>query len=236
MSEGKSKATSCILYGCLTMVVLSIIIVVVLIFGARYGYKKLVNTYTSPVAQQLPTVSYTDAEVQSLTNRLGAFQMAANALTNEVTLTLNARDINVLINSQEGLKDLRNKFHVEIEKDTIKSGVSVPLDGFGLDALKGRFLNGKAGLKVAIVNGQLTVNLDSLEVNGSPVSPSFMTQLKTENLAKDVQLDPEAQKLMQRVEKLTIENGEVILKVKPTPVTPAPTAPATTNAAPAGVI
>lgn len=234
MSEGKSKATSCVLYGCLTMVVLSIIIVVILIFGARYGYKKLVNTYTSPAAVQLPAVTYTDAEVQSLTNRLGSFQMAANALTNEVTLVLNARDINVLIHSQNQLKDLRDRFHVEIDKDTIKSGVSVPLDSFGLDALKGRFLNGTAGLKVAVVNGQLTVNLDSLTVNGSPVSPSFMTQLKAENLAKDVKLDPEAQKLLQRVEKLTIENGEVILKIKPVPVEQ--TAPGTTNAAPAGVI
>jgi len=58
--------------------------------------------------------------------------------------------------------------------------------------------------------------------------------LKAENLAKDVKLDPEAQKLLQRVEKLTIENGEVILKIKPVPVEQ--TAPGTTNAAPAGVI
>ncbi len=234
MSEDSSKAKSCVLYGCLTTVVVFIIIGVALVFGARYGYKKLVSTYTSPSATTLPAVTYTDAELQSLTNRMAAFQLSANALTNEVTLTLSARDINVLIHSQDQLKDMRDKFFVEIEKDTIKSALSIPLDVFGLDALKGRFLNGKAGLKVAVTNGQLTVRLDSLEMNGSPASPAFMTQLKNENLAKDVQLDADTQKLMQRVEKLTIENGEVILKVKPVPS--GPTVPATTNAPSTGVI
>jgi len=234
MSEGKSKTTNCILFGCLTMVVVFIILGVAGILGARYGYKKLVNTYTSPTAAQLTAITYTAEELQSLTNRLGAFQLEANALTNEVTLTLSARDINVLIHSEDELKGLRDKIHVEIDKDTIKSAVSMPLDGFGLDALKGRYLNGTAGLKVTVTNGKLTVNLDSLEVNGTPVSASFMTQLKSENLAKDVDLGPEGEKLMKRVESLTIENGDVILKLKPAPQPQ--TNPATTNAAPVGII
>jgi len=216
------------------MVVIFIILGVAGILGARYGYKKLVGTYTSPAAAQLPAVTYTGEELQSLTNRLNAFQMAANALTNEATLKLSARDINVLIHSHDELKEARDRFFVEIEDDTIKSAVSVPLDNFGLDALKGRFLNGKAGLKVEIKNGQLTVNLDSLEVNGSRVSPSFMTQLKGENLAKDVKFDAETKKMLQRVEKLAIENGELILKLKPAPEPS--TSPANTNGAPAGVL
>jgi hypothetical protein len=222
------------MFGCLTMVVVFIILGVAGILGARYGYKKLVSTYTSPAAAQLPAVTYTDQELQSLTNRLGAFQLEANALTNEVTLTLSAHDINVLIHSEDELKGLRDKIYVEVDKDTIKSAVSMPLDGFGLEALKGRYLNGKAGLKVAVTNGKLTVNLDSLEVNGTPVSASFMTQLKSENLAKDIDMGPEGEKLMKRVESLTIENGDVILKLKPAPQPP--NNPATTNAAPAGVI
>ncbi len=216
------------------MVVIFIILGVAGILGARYGYKKLVGTYTSPAAAQLPAVTYTGEELQSLTNRLNAFQMAANALTNEATLKLSARDINVLIHSHDELKEARDRFFVEIEDDTIKSAVSVPLDNFGLDALKGRFLNGKAGLKVEINNGQLTVNLDSLEVNGSRVSPSFMTQLKGENLAKDVKFDAETKKMLQRVEKLAIENGELILKLKTAPEPN--TSPANTNGTPAGVI
>lgn len=216
------------------MVVIFIILGVAGILGARYGYKKLVGTYTSPAAAQLPAVTYTGEELQSLTNRLNAFQMAANALTNEATLKLSARDINVLIHSHDELKEARDRFFVEIEDDTIKSAVSVPLDNFGLEALKGRFLNGKAGLKVEVKNGQLIVNLDSLEVNGNRVSPSFMTQLKGENLAKDVKFDAETTKMLQRVEKLAIENGELILKLKTAPEPK--TTPANTNGAPTGVI
>ncbi|HEY1170448.1 MAG TPA: hypothetical protein VGH19_03675 [Verrucomicrobiae bacterium] len=234
MSEGKSNTKNCLIYGCATMFVMFIVGVAVIFFGARWGYKKLVNTYTSATANQLPAVTYTDAEVQSLTNRLDNFKIAANALTNEVTLKLNARDINVLIHSQDELKNMRDKFHIEIGKDTITSAVAVPLDGFGLDALKGRFLNGKAGLKVSIVDGKIDVRLDSLEMNGTPASPSFITQLKNENLAKDIKLDPQEEKILQRVEKLTIENGEVILKLKA--ATEEKSVPATTNAVPADVI
>lgn len=235
MSEGKSKATNCVLYGCLSMVVLAIVISLVTFFGVRYGYKKLVNTYTSPAAAQLPAVTYTDAEVQTLTNRLAMFEMAANTLTNEATLTLSDRDINVLIHSQEDLKNMRDKFHFEIQNDTIMSDISVPLDSFGLDSLKGRYLNGTAGLKVEVNNGKLVVRLDSLKVNGSPVSGAFIAQLKQENLAKDVQFGPEQEKVLKRIEKLGIENGQIILKLKPVPQGQQGT-PATTNASPAGVI
>lgn len=228
MSEGKSKTNSCIFYGCLTMVIVFIVLTVAAILGARYGIKKLVNTYTSPTMATLPAVNYTPDEYQTLTNRLESFRVESDTSTGEVTLELSAQDINILIQTQEGIKDFKDHFYVEIDKDTISSQLSVPLDRLEIGALKGRYLNGKAGLKVEVVNGRLDIRLDSLEVNGAPVGGSFMGQLKNENLAKDVQMSPEEEKIMKRVEKLSVKDGKVIIKVKPKA--------ANTNAPPADIV
>lgn len=221
MSEGKSRAQNCLVYGCLTMVVVVIIMGLVGVFGVRYGYKKIVESYTSPTPVQVPVVQYTPEEWSALTNRLGLFKLQAAANTNEITLSLSARDINILLN-QRMAQNPKEQFNVQIEKDTIRSQISLPLDRIGLDALKGRYVNGMADIKVGIIDGVPDVRITGLEVNGNKVPGTITGRLSDKNLFENGSFDPDTEKVLKRVEKLTVEDGQILLKLKPLPPNDAP--------------
>jgi hypothetical protein len=230
MSEGKSGTKNCLMYGCLTMVIMGIVVILITVFGARYGFRKLVSNYTSATPAQMPVVQYTPAELTTLTNRLEAFKLEANAQTNTVTLMLNAQDINTLMDALPELQPYKNHLRVEIHDNTIKSQISLPLDKLEIDAVKGRFLNGTADVKVKVIDGRLDVRLEGMAVNGLKATGSFMAQLQNENIAKDIKFDPQTTKALQRVESLTVENGQMILKLKA--LNPAASTGVSTNAVP----
>ena len=234
MSEGDSNKKNCLVYGCLSAVVLGVVMILIAIFGARYGLKKLVDNYTSAVPTKMPAVQYAPADLTALTNRLEAFKLEADAQTNAATLTLSAQDINTLVDALPELQIYKGRLHFDIQTNIIKSQISLPLDKLEIGAVKGRYLNGTADVKVKVINGKLDVRLEGMEVNGVKATGAFMAQLQNENIAKDMNSDPKIQKILQRVESLTVENGQVILKLKA--LTEPQTAPATTNAAPTGVI
>jgi hypothetical protein len=211
------------------MVVMAVVVLLVAILGARYGLKKFVSNYTSPTPAAMPVVRYTPAELTALTNRWQAFTVEADKQTNEVTLSLSAQDINTLIDALPDLQQFRDHIRFEIHTNVIKSQISVPLDELKVDAVKGRYLNGRADVKVKIVNGRLDLRLEGMEVNGVKASGAFLTQLQNENLAKDMKASPEAERILKRAESLTVENGQVILRLKPL-TQPSGASSVTTNA------
>lgn len=214
MSEGKSRTQNCLLYSCLTMVVVLIIAGLAVVFGIRFGYKKMVDAYTSPASVPVPVVQYSPEEWSALTNRLGMFKLQAQDNTNEIALSLSAKDINILLNQRKA-QNGNDQFHVQIDKDVIRSQISLPLDAMGMDSLKGRYMNGVADIKLSIIDGQPDVRITGLEVNSNKVPGTITGRLMDKNLLQNWQIDPETEKVLKRVEKLTVEDGQVILKLKP---------------------
>ena len=84
--------------------------------------------------------------------RVDAFRKALDSGKPSEPLVLDSDDINVLIADNP---DLQDKVHVDIEGDKVNGQVSFPLEGIGLPAFKGRYLNGKATLKVSLEDGFL---------------------------------------------------------------------------------
>lgn len=232
MSEGKSSfgAKNCIVYGCVTMLVMGVVVILVAFFGARYGFRKLVDNYTSPTPIKMPAVQLAPNEIMVLTNRLDAFKVEASTNASEITFSLDANEINALLNTLPELLPYKDTLSVGIKEDVIKAQISLPLDALNLSALKGKFLNGNADVKVSVINGKLDVRLSNLEVNGNKASGAFMTQLQNENLAQDLKLDPDSQRVLERVESIKVEQGRVVIKVKPSGSNSA------TNAPPKGAI
>ena len=111
-------------------------------------------------------------------------------------------------------EDLRDKVHVDVEGDKVKGQVSFPLEGIGLPAFKGRYLNGKATLKVSLEDGFLRVTLDALEVKGKPVPATFIDQLRTKNLAEDASRNPENAEAIRKLESIQVKDGKVIIKAR----------------------
>lgn len=215
MSEEKSgKGRGCLFYGCLGLVVLFVVGAVGLYFGTRFVLNKAVSIYTSTSPAALPKVTISDDEFSVLQKRVADFSAVVKNPTNAASLTLSSDEVNALIAKDPGFSAFNNKLHVAIEGNQLKGTVSWPLDELGISKLKGRYVNGMAGLKAALVNGQLIVNLDSLAVNGKTLPESVMQGLRAENLAKDLNKDPKKAEFIRKFENFEIKDGKLTLKVK----------------------
>lgn len=115
---------------------------------------------------------------------------------------------------------------VNIKDDQIEGQVSIPLDEVG-EFAKGRYLNGSAVFDVGLAAGRLLVFVDSVEVKGKPLPDALMQQLRADNLAKNVNSEQDVSSFVDKLESITVENGEVRVVPKKLENDQAEEAPAT---------
>jgi hypothetical protein len=211
------RQRGCFFYGCIIasiLAVLMLILVAVIGFVAYRALNQLVDQYTSTQPRDLPKVEMPAEERAALKDRVEAFRKAAEAGTPIQPLVLTSNDLNALIEENEQLK---GKIYVSVEGDKLKGQISLPLDLLKLSMVRGRYLNGEADLKASLQEGVLIVTLDSIEVNGQRPPEEFLTQMRQQNLAKDVYKDSKHSEMIRKLESLEIKDGKIILKVRTRP-------------------
>jgi hypothetical protein len=216
MSNGTNppKKRGCLFYGCLSMVILGLVLALMLGIGlyvAKRTVTKLINDYSDSAPQTIETVTYPPPQRQALQAQLDAFKAAVDGSKSGVELVLTATDLNVLIGENP---DLKGKLFLTLDNDKVTGKVSIPLDDFGPLKLKGRYLNGTAALRVALESGQLDVRVDSVEVRGKPLPGPLSSELKKNNLAQNANQNPDQAKQLEKISSLQIKDGKVILRSK----------------------
>jgi hypothetical protein len=217
------KRHGCFFYGCITCIVLFLIVAITGFFAARYALNKItafVERYTETAPMALPKTQMAEAEYQLLDKRVTAFTDALRARKPVPPLELTSEEINALIANQPDWKQLKGKVFVKIEDDKIKGQVSLPMDDFanrmpGLSRLKGRFLNGSAAFKASLTNGVLSVTLQSVEVKGQSPSGQTMATLQGINFAQNTAQDAKTSEALGKLESIEVKDGKLIIKAKP---------------------
>jgi len=210
------KKRGCFFYGCVSFIVLSLLVVLLGYLGVRYVIR-VTHEYTDNKPVLVESMEVSPAQLQALRTRIAEFKAVLDDQKTSQELALSAEDINALIASEPDLKDLKNKLFVIIDGDHIKGKVSIPLDNFGPLRLKGRYLNGVATFKASLENGALMVALDDLEVKGKPLPARILAQFKNQNLAQNAQRDPATAQAIQKFESIRVKDGSIILKNKTKP-------------------
>ena len=198
----------CFFYGCITSLVLLVIVLVGILAALHYA-KKLVNLYTDTQPVELPTVQMPPGDVDKLKQRFAAFQDAVRGRRVTEPLVLTADDINALIASGPGQQDLKGKFYVNLEGDQCKAELSLPLNMF-----KGRYLNGSGTFNLAFRNGVLFVSPQTVTVKGKPLPENYMREIRKQNLAAKLASDPEAAAVLQGLEDIQVKDGKLLLLPK----------------------
>lgn len=180
----------------------------------------MLNQFTSETAQTFPVPEAEPAQVESLVARFDSFGQAMNERRDAEALVLTGDEINLLINNHPEMKEMAGKAQVEIVGDKLFANISVPLGDMG-EAVKGRYLNGRASIRLFLLNGTLQGFIDDVEVNGMKIPAPFMAQLKSENIFKGANQDPKFQSSLGALEDLKIENGQIIIVPKPAAERPA---------------
>lgn len=217
MSDDQAKkGHGCFFYGCLTVAIVVVVGLLALFLITRSMINRMVEKYTEPTPMTLPTLEISAAEVSEVQQRWKTFQ---EGLTNQTaqTLELTEKDLNALILNDANLSELKNKVHVSIAGDQLKGQVSIPLDNFPIGKVKGRFLNGTAGIKVSLDNGILLVTLQSLEVKGESVPEQVMAGIRQQNLAQDAYKDVQKAEALRRLESIQVNDGRLIIKPRTSP-------------------
>ncbi|MFK8113611.1 MAG: hypothetical protein AB8B91_15525 [Rubripirellula sp.] len=125
-------------------------------------------------------------------------------------LVLTADDINALLSKE---KQFRNRVFVKIEDGQITGDLSMPLDDLS-PTMKGRFLNGSATFQVTLEDSMLFITLQDAEVKGEQIPEAIMTEIRNENLAKDLNNDRKHREVIRQFESVRVEGDKIIARLK----------------------
>lgn len=226
--EAYRKPRGCFFYGCITAIVLAIVAAILVALLAAFLYGKLgefVRDYAEDAPSAIPVAELPVEDLDALKARISAFGASLDAPA-EVEdkagpapavkpLELSAEEINALINSDP---DLKGVVAVDFADDTFRGKVALPLAKIGFP---GRFLNGEATFDARVDNGLLLITIDTLEVKGKPVPEDFVSELRKQNLVKDMAKDPKQAARLGRIDRVEVKGGKLVITPK-SPTAPAP--------------
>jgi hypothetical protein len=204
---------SCFFYGCITGVVLLLMVLGALLLGLHY-VKKMVMRFTDPKPMGLPTLQMSPAEMARVKERFESFQQAVREHRAAKPLTLTADDINALIAGGGEQQWLRGKVYVNLEGDQLKGEMSVPLQDVGLKMFKGRYLNGSASFDLSFREGALSVTPQTIQVRGEPLPEIYLREIRKQNLAFAFTNDPAAAALLKGLEEIQVKEGKLVIAPK----------------------
>lgn len=138
MRAAEKSKKGCLFYGCLTSVILGLVLFVVvplaLYFGVKVGVNRFIENYTDVNPLELPTASMEEAELRLLRQRVEQFRKAIQNQESAPALELTAEEINALIFHDKELGKLKGKAYLEIEENALKGQVSIPLSDLNLNS------------------------------------------------------------------------------------------------------
>jgi hypothetical protein len=214
--EEPKKGRGCLFYGCLTLLVLLVVVIAGSIFGLwqlkKYAFEKFTETKPLEFSEE----TYSPETAANASKKIQAFSQILEQKKEPATLTLTADEINALIAYDENFNTLNMRAEVAFEEDTAMGKISLPLDNMlPFDLGKGRFLNGAATLDISTQDGELFVFIQSLEVKGEPLPEYIMNELRKENFAKNTNEDPEQAETLSHLKSIDIKDGKMIITATP---------------------
>ncbi|MBT5926864.1 MAG: hypothetical protein HOH33_09610, partial [Verrucomicrobia bacterium] len=176
MNGVEKKKKGCLFYGCLTAIILGLILFVGVPLSIYYGVNvaigKFVESYTDVTPITLPIVEMADADLSVLTQRVEQFRDAIKNNETAPPLELTSKEMNALIFHDAQLQKLKGKAYLEFEDNALKGQVSIPLKDLNLDSDEPRFINGSSVFKIAVRDGILSVIIQSMEIKGRTLPTS----------------------------------------------------------------
>lgn len=204
----RSGCKGCLIWFCVVCAVFLIVIGV----AGYLGYRKLVlmrDYYTQTKPVELPAMQYSKDELDAVAKRIEGFKAVAHLANTNVQLSLSAADINAWLWSS----GFSNRVYVSFTNSSLVGQVSVPLEDIGIRFLKGRYLNGAGVFDVGWVNGELSVKVKDILVNGQPLPEHYMSGLRNVNYAERQKGAPPGQPdPLENISRVAIENGALIFE------------------------
>lgn len=211
------KTAACCGIGCLSLIVLSLVLVIV---GIRFGKNKLgewAETYTSDQAVELVLPQIDPAGIDLAANRYETFKAAMGDGSAGEPLVLSEEGLNALLLHHPDFSGLSKSAVATIENDLLSINSSFDLDSiqipfdFIAERVKGKYFNGEVTVRLDSVAGRPAIYLENVAVGDREIPQVVIDSLRSENLLKDIDTNPEMKKAFGKIKELKIENNQLIV-------------------------
>ena len=214
MSDQQNQGMGCFAKGCLTLVVVGILVVGISVGAFFYYAGKLVDNFTSTQPSAIRVEQPTDAQYASASTQLNRITAAFQNGT-ETVVELTAADLNALIARHPDFSAARGKVFVTIADNNFGAETSIPLDAMGWSRLKGRYFNGRVVAFFEWNNGEATFRPKLIEANGSQVPSAVLSQIDTADnqrkLNQELQKDSKFRESMNRLKSIRIVGNKIVI-------------------------
>lgn len=214
MNNKRKDGSGCLKFGCMTMVVLLLLLIGGGIYGV-YWLKNAAEKYLSDEPATLPVISATDEEIDELNARFeaGVVQFLDGE---QVDLSISARDLNVLVASQPGFCNAQGRVYFEMKNERLSVQASIPFEATNVESLNGKWLNGDAQVSVAVADGKLAAYIHQFYVNNEPIPELIMKLLRGKNLLEgaEKEMPIEMRELLHRLESVEIADGKFRIRTQ----------------------
>lgn len=232
--DPEPRGRGCLFYGCVTAVVLSVLLMLALALAAFLAYRTVVrylDVYTTTAPVELPRLAMTAEQREEAVARMAAFRDAVEQGRAVEPLVLTGDDLNALVQETR----LKDRVYLSLEGDKIKARVSLRLDEIkDISLTRGRYLNGEAEIKASVQEGALSLEIVSMTADGKPLPDSLRNALSQADIVlddgdEDEEDDDEderrARAFIRRIESIEVEDGRMIVTPASPPDAPAPPSP-----------
>ncbi|OVE80647.1 hypothetical protein BVY04_05360 [bacterium M21] len=193
--------------GCLLMVIAVVVASVI-------GYNFVTGLVADTPSVEIPVLN--PEKVEAVEQKFEAYTKKVDeaAVGEEVgALVLDADELNAMLGDffKNLPEDERIRVKVMIEGDEMTGDLSMPIG----TPEEPKWINGKASFTVTIKDGVADIRVAKFSVEDMQVPESFMAGIKEENMAKDLNKDPEMRKNLKRVKKFEIKDGKIYVELLP---------------------
>jgi hypothetical protein len=187
-----------------------IILGVVTVVGLFLYGQSLLRHYTSTTPKVLPKIEYDAQRWKQLEARWDEFSKALLSRQDPPPFVLTKEDLDLFVARDKGL---RNNVRLVLTNGQVQADFSFPMGTGAPGPLKGRYLNGTAGINLVFDNGWLDVTLGKVEANGQPIPGWILKrfQRETGNLVKQFDRDRKTVNLLHELASIRVQDDQIVL-------------------------
>ena len=215
----------CFAKGCLSLVVIVVVLGTVLIGGGVFVVNRGINMFTAAAPVQFQMRPATSAELQLAKAKLDSLRSAIRNRV-ETTIEFTAGDINALLQNEPEFRGARNHSRVAMANSIVSLDFSAPLDSAHWSRLssrlKGRWFNGNIQFGFSYVDDNFNFDVRSAEANGYQfprvlLSAEFMQSFNrsfNDSFRRESARRGDATDLWRNIRMATVQNDKLIVTTR----------------------
>jgi hypothetical protein len=209
-TTGRREGSGCFFKGCMVLLVLMLLFLGAVSWGAYTMYKHL-YALTSGSAVTLPVYDATPEQYEEVRGRIEQFSKDVDA-GKPASLHLTDADLNTMVAKDPNYAAAKGDLYFVIKDRQLHIQGSFPLDG--VPTMKGRYLNANIALTASIEDGLLTLQPTLIQAGDKQAPAEVLKGLQAYHWGDALNSNPQFKKTMGRVRTLHMEQDAILLETK----------------------